>query len=96
MATSAAYDQAVRELSGEAAKFAYRWRMRWWRVMTWLRVQSPAFRACWRDRFATEPCLHNARTHGGAEMFETMAGFYNDSVVGGNMTAAHVRRIVGF
>lgn len=66
-------------------------RMRWWRLRTWARTLSPAFRRHWRCVFATEPCLFNARHHGD---LATMAGFYNDTTPGGFMTVADVERVL--
>jgi hypothetical protein len=66
-------------------------RMRWWRLRTWSRFAfSARERETWRDAFAVEPCLFNARHHGD---YTTMAGFYNDTIHGGFMMPRDAQRI---
>jgi hypothetical protein len=67
-------------------------RMRWWRLRTWSRFAfSEREREAWRQCFAIEPCLFNARHHGD---YTSMAGFYNDTIPCGYMTPEDARWIV--
>jgi len=72
------------------------------RFSTWSRFAfSPAQRAEWRDKFHSDPCLQLARCmieqakeEGEDRLgYQTLAGFFNDSVNGGWMTEAQARRI---
>lgn len=77
-------------------------RYRWWRIRTALRLLSPRVRQEWFRVFHGHPDLHAARhfiwnretgslhAHLG---FQTMAGYYNDHVAGGNMTEEQARRV---
>lgn len=70
----------------------YRAKMRWWRLRTWVKVTfSPTMRREWRQRFAIDPCLYNARHY---QDYAVMAGFYNDTIPGGFMTPSDAKKII--
>jgi hypothetical protein len=68
----------------------------WWEMKTEMKLMFPAVRREWLEQFRTAPELAYARqwADAGKEIgFETMAGWYNDHVTGGNMTAELARDI---